>query len=89
MSMVRPDSASARPSATDSRNRSRSVRRSYSAGETRTPAGLPFRVMTTGGPVSAACRSQRAACPLNSPTGTMSSATLMARMLKIVGGQGP
>jgi len=60
--MVRPASASASPRATDSRNRSRSVRRSYSVGETRTPAGLPFWVMTTGWPVSAACRSQRAAC---------------------------
>jgi len=49
-------------------------------GEIKTPAGLPFCVLTTGWPVSAARRSQRAACPLSSPTGTMSSAAFRARM---------
>jgi hypothetical protein len=77
LSITRSDSASAKPLATDTRNRSFSWSRSNSTGDNRTPAGLPFCVMTMGCPESRRRSSQEAACDLKAPRATTSSASWM------------
>ena len=69
---TRPASASASPSSTAATKRAFSVSSSKAWGESKTPAGLPFWVTTTGAPVSETLRSQSAATSLQQRNATAS-----------------
>jgi len=78
---TRPASASASPSRTAARKRSREVRRSNSSGESSTAAGLPFWVMIIGRPRARSERTTSEACALKLAIGRISSETWMGFMV--------